>query len=50
MKHDHGRGTIKDNAMAALVTSTLFRPKVVKPKKGKGSFSRKGVDKVVIDH
>lgn len=48
MAHDHGRGKIKDNAMAALVTSTLFRPKKFKAKKGKGSYSRKlqkGVDK-----
>lgn len=38
---DHGRGTVKSNAMAALVTSKLFRSKQEKAKKGKGSFKRK---------
>ncbi|PSW16867.1 ribosome alternative rescue factor ArfA [Photobacterium sanctipauli] len=37
-----GRGTIKDNALKAAVTSQLFRTRVVKAKKGKGSFQRKG--------
>jgi alternative ribosome-rescue factor len=37
----HGRGEIHDNALAALVTSSLFRCKVEKPKKGKGAYSRK---------
>lgn len=37
----HGRGNIHDNALAALVTSPLFRCKVEKPKKGKGAYSRK---------
>ncbi|WED24066.1 ribosome alternative rescue factor ArfA [Vibrio sp. JC009] len=36
-----GRGTIKDNALKALVTSKLYTAKVEKAKKGKGSFSRK---------
>ena len=35
------RGEIKDNALKALVTSPALRPKVVKAKKGKGSYSRK---------
>lgn len=35
-----GRGEIKDNALKALVTSPLFKAKVEKPKKGKGSYSR----------
>ncbi|WP_028771576.1 ribosome alternative rescue factor ArfA [Shewanella waksmanii] len=39
--HEHGRGEIKDNAIKALVTSNLFRPRVEKPKKGKGSYNRK---------
>ncbi|HHF3269711.1 MULTISPECIES: alternative ribosome-rescue factor A [Vibrio] len=38
---DFGRGEIKDNALKAVVTSQLFRTRVVKAKKGKGSFSRK---------
>ncbi|HFQ5334314.1 TPA: alternative ribosome-rescue factor A [Vibrio vulnificus] len=36
-----GRGTINDNVLKALVTSQLFRTRVVKAKKGKGSFQRK---------
>jgi alternative ribosome-rescue factor len=37
---DSGRGVIKHNALAALVTSKLFKSQVVKAKKGKGSFKR----------
>ncbi|MDE1263563.1 alternative ribosome-rescue factor A [Vibrio aestuarianus] len=36
-----GRGQIKDNALKAVVTSQLFRMRVEKAKKGKGSYSRK---------
>ena len=36
-----GRGKNKDNFLAALVTSKLFKMQVVKAKKGKGSFQRK---------
>jgi len=39
-KLDTGRGIIRDNALAALVTSKVFKPQVVKAKKGKGSYSR----------
>lgn len=39
---EHGRGEIRDNALKALVTSKLFQTKVVKVKKGKGSYNRKG--------
>ncbi|MCG7563009.1 ribosome alternative rescue factor ArfA [Pseudoalteromonas sp. McH1-42] len=38
---DHQRGDIKDNALKALVTSPLFKSKVEKSKKGKGSYRRK---------
>ncbi|ELP5727727.1 ribosome alternative rescue factor ArfA [Vibrio vulnificus] len=38
---EFGRGAIKDNALKAVVTSQLFRTRVVKAKKGKGSFQRK---------
>ena len=41
MEHDSGRGTIKANALKALVTSELFRMRTEKPKKGKGSYNRK---------
>ena len=36
-----GRGQINHSAMGALVTSKLFKMRVVKAKKGKGSFNRK---------
>ncbi len=36
-----GRGTINHCALAALVTSKVFSMRVVKAKKGKGSFNRK---------
>ncbi|EDP60585.1 ribosome alternative rescue factor ArfA [Vibrio sp. AND4] len=38
---EFGRGKIKDNALKAVVTSKLFRTRVVKAQKGKGSFNRK---------
>ncbi len=37
---ESGRGIIRDNALKAVVTSELFRTRVVKAKKGKGSFQR----------
>ena len=36
------KGVIQDNALAALVKSNLFQHKIMKPKKGKGSYTRKG--------
>lgn len=39
-KVQHNKGTIRDNALKALVTSNLFRPKVEHKKKGKGSYNR----------
>lgn len=42
LPHEHERGTITDNALKALVTSKLFTTRVVKAKKGKGSYQRKG--------
>lgn len=36
-----GRGKVQDNALKAAVTSSLFRTRVEKAKKGKGSFQRK---------
>jgi len=38
---DLARGTINHCALAALVTSKVFCMRVVKAKKGKGSFDRK---------
>ncbi|BCL73116.1 hypothetical protein TUMSATVNIG1_50880 [Vibrio nigripulchritudo] len=45
LQHEHGRGVIQDNALKAVVTSELFRTRVVKAKKGKGSFNRKNKHK-----
>ena len=36
-----GRGGIKHNHLAALVTSKVYRQQVMKAKKGKGAYSRK---------
>jgi len=40
-KTESGRGVIKDNFLAALVTSKVYKMQVVKAKKGKGSYQRK---------
>ncbi len=44
-KVQHNKGTIRDNALKALVTSNLFRPKVERKKKGKGSYNRQAAKK-----
>ncbi|WP_281556436.1 ribosome alternative rescue factor ArfA [Thalassomonas sp. RHCl1] len=36
-----GRGVIRDNFLAALVTSKVYRQQVVKAKKGKGAYQRR---------
>ena len=33
MEHDHKRGVVTDNKLAAIVTSELFKPRVVENKK-----------------
>jgi alternative ribosome-rescue factor len=38
---EFGRGQIKDNFLAAVVTSKIYKMQVVKAKKGKGSYQRK---------
>jgi alternative ribosome-rescue factor len=38
---DMGRGKVKDNFLAALVTSKLYKMQIVQAKKGKGSYQRK---------
>jgi alternative ribosome-rescue factor len=38
---DLARGAINHSALGALVTSKIFHMRVVKAKKGKGSFNRK---------
>ncbi|NDL65961.1 alternative ribosome-rescue factor A [Acerihabitans arboris] len=41
-KYRHIRGTINDNAIAALLHDPLFRQRREKNVKGKGSYCRKG--------
>lgn len=41
-RYQHTKGQIKDNALEALLHDPLFRQRVEKSKKGKGSFQRKG--------
>ena len=40
--YQHKKRQIKDNAIEALLHDPLFRQRVEKNKKGKGSFLRKG--------
>jgi alternative ribosome-rescue factor len=35
-----GRGVIKDNFLAAVVTSKLFKQQIIAAKKGKGAYQR----------
>tara|TARA_R110000787_G_scaffold257118_4_gene362332 strand:- start:1197 stop:1400 length:204 start_codon:yes stop_codon:yes gene_type:complete len=35
-----GRGVIKDNFLAALVTSKLYKQQIIAAKKGKGAYQR----------
>ena len=39
------KGKIRDNALKALVKSNLFRHKVERKRKGKGSYNRQEVKK-----
>lgn len=41
MSTETGRGQIRHNHLAALVTSKVYRQQVVHAKKGKGSYKRK---------
>lgn len=41
-RYQHTKGQIKDNAIEALLHDPLFRQRVEKSKKGKGSYLRKG--------
>ncbi|HCL5271713.1 TPA: alternative ribosome-rescue factor A [Salmonella enterica] len=41
-RYQHKKGQIKDNALEALLHDPLFRQRVEKNKKGKGSYLRKG--------
>lgn len=43
--HDHKRGEIRDNAIAALVTSPMFKTRTMAKKAGKGSYNRKNKHK-----
>lgn len=39
--YQHQRGVIKDNAIQALLHDRLFRQRIEKKRKGKGSYQRK---------
>ncbi|WP_226574530.1 alternative ribosome-rescue factor A [Mangrovibacter yixingensis] len=39
--YQHKKGAIRDNALEALLHDPLFRQRVERNKKGKGSYSRK---------
>lgn len=41
-RYKHTRGQIKENALEALLHDPLFRQRVEKNVKGKGSYQRKG--------
>ncbi|MBH5329481.1 alternative ribosome-rescue factor A [Eikenella sp. S3360] len=45
MAHQTNKGKIRDNALKALVRSNLFRHKVERKKKGKGSYHRQTAKK-----
>lgn len=40
-RYQHTKGQIKDNAIEALLHDPLFRQRIEKSKKGKGSYQRK---------
>ena len=40
-KYQHQKGTIRDNALEALLHDPLFRARIEANKKGKGSYRRK---------
>lgn len=40
-KYQHTKGVITDNAIQALLHDPLFKPRVEKNSKGKGSYARK---------
>lgn len=40
-RYQHTKGQIKDNAIDALLHDPLFRQRIEKNKKGKGSYLRK---------
>lgn len=39
--YNHNRGKIQESAIKAIVTDSLFKQRIEKPRKGKGSYSRK---------
>ncbi len=44
-KVQHNKGKIRDNTLKALVKSDLFRHKVERKRKGKGSYNRQEAKK-----
>ncbi|HFZ8996872.1 TPA: alternative ribosome-rescue factor A [Citrobacter freundii] len=49
-RYQHTKGQIKDNAIEALLHDPLFRQRVEKNKKGKGSYLRKDKHAKRRDH
>jgi alternative ribosome-rescue factor len=45
-----GRGHVKHNHLAALVTSKVYRQQIVKAKKGKGAYIRKDKKNSKVDY
>lgn len=41
-KHRKSQHVVNDNALKAALRTPLFKQRIVKPKKGKGAYSRKG--------
>lgn len=41
MEYKHNKGKINESMVKALVRDSLFKQRIEKPKKGKGSYSRK---------
>ncbi len=39
---EHGRGSVCNNALGALVTSKVYQSRTMKPARGKGAYTRKG--------
>lgn len=50
MSHEHGRGKVRHNALAALVTSKTFRSRAERPKKGRAAFQRKPKHTKISDY
>lgn len=48
-QYQHKKGVIQDNAIQALLHDPLFRQRIEKKLKGKGSYNRKDKKAIVAD-